>query len=472
MEDLAVDDLAKQEELAKKTSSSHLLALDVEETAKAAQPQEAQMAQPQPTQSEGTQAAQPVQGAQSAQTPSEEPTAQPAAQTTQKAQEAPAGEEPKDDLVKTPKEAQVASEAYKLSSLSTALEEEGKESKDFTRMDDHELGKEGLSWLKHVGINYGLPILKHVGSAIMFTAVQLVKFLFTSLGDIKNYISRRFDSYEDLQHEIAVLHNSVDDVKKDTAEGNFTDQKVIDSLKIEKSVDLKANMTSFSKFMTEVMTTMVTSSLEDFNQTANYVEQDLGSLNAKPSNILKLKELGSIVKPGTIEGYTDIPENTHSLISTDVLPGDIRLLLVVPKVGIDDEEAYVKAYQSSYSALVADASSYKHVTNISYLSKNELKAHLNELNKFMLACIKHKLLFEQLMSSKMKLRFSFKAYLNQIFNASKKLDVKTSMIELIYVKTIFAEKVYIKASMDMHDYAVRVLKANIKFAQSNIKHLQ
>ena len=75
-------------------------------------------------------------------------------------------------------------------------------------------------------------------------------------------------------------------------------------------------------------------------------------------------------------------------------------------------------------------------------------------------------------SSKLKLRFSFKTYLNQIFNSSEKLDVKSSLIELVYVKTIFAEKVYIRASMDMHDYAVRVLKANIKFAQANLKHLQ
>jgi hypothetical protein len=90
----------------------------------------------------------------------------------------------------------------------------------------------------------------------------------------------------------------------------------------------------------------------------------------------------------------------------------------------------------------------------------------------MLACIQHKVLFEQLMSSKLKLRFSFKTYLNQIFNSSEKLDIKSSLIELVYVKTIFAEKVYIRASMDMHDYAVRVLKANIKFAQANLKHLQ
>jgi predicted DNA-binding ArsR family transcriptional regulator len=144
----------------------------------------------------------------------------------------------------------------------------------------------------------------------------------------------------------------------------------------------------------------------------------------------------------------------------------------VPVNGIANEDAYVKAYQHSYTALVADTSSYKHANSIDYLSKSELKAYLEELNKLMLTCIEHKKLFEQLMNSKMKLRHSFKAYLNQIFHSSNKLDVKTSLIELIYVKTIFAEKVYIKGSMDIHDFAVRVLKANIKFAQDNLTHLQ
>jgi hypothetical protein len=292
------------------------------------------------------------------------------------------------------------------------------------------------------------------------------------LGDLKDYISRRFDSYESLQHEIAALHNSVDDVKKDKTDDTFTDQKTIDHLKIGGSVDLSKNNKAFQAFMTQVMIAMTKSSLEDFTQTSNYIKQDIGKLNAKPSNILKLRELGSIVKPGTIEGYTDIPDNTHSLISTDVLPGDVKLILVVPVSGITDEEAYVKAYQQSYTALVADSSSFKHITSISFMSKSELKAYLADMNKLMLACIQHKVLFEQLMSSKLKLRFSFKTYLNQIFNSSEKLDVKSSLIELIYVKTIFAEKVYIRASMDMHDYAVRVLKANIKFAQANLKHLQ
>jgi predicted DNA-binding ArsR family transcriptional regulator len=315
-------------------------------------------------------------------------------------------------------------------------------------------------------------ILKHVSTAVLFTAVHLVKFLFTSMGDLKDYISRRFDSYESLQHEVVALHKAVDEVKKDKAEGNFNDQKVLDHMKIGMSVDLKANNKAFSAFMTEVMSGMVKSSLEDFTQTMSFVKENVGNLNAKPSNILKLRELGSIVKPGTIEGYTDIPDNTHSLISSEVLPGDIKLLLVVPVVNIPDEDAYVKAYQHSYAALVADSGSYKHVTSMTFMSKSELKSYLADLNKMMLACIEHKILFEQLMGSKMKLRYSFKAYLSQIFNYSNKLDVKTSLIELVYIKTIFAEKVYIKASMDMHDYAVRVLKANIKFAQANLKHLQ
>ena len=491
IEELAIDELEKQEELARKTSSSHLLAFDIEESSKAQQaakePEAGQATQP--TQDAGSQDANAqdagsqdgsTQTGQSAQ----EPAAQDAGDESQKAQEPKKSQKSQDgeknksedgkdkdkaqdteEPVSTPQKAQVASEAYILPKAQIAKE----------YMDDQELGSKTLDfmkWFGMLGLKYGLVVLKNVGSAVLFTAVHLVKFLFTSMGDLKDYISRRFDSYEDLQHQLVALHKSLDSVKKDKAEGSYTSVKVIDQLKIGSSVDLKANNKAFSSFMNNTMSVLVKSSLDDFAQTMNFVQQDLGTVNAKPSNILKLKELGSIVKPGNLEGYTDIPENTHSLISDAILPGDVKLMLVVPVNGIADEDAYVKAYQHSYTALVADTSSYKHANSIAYLSKSELKAYLEELNKLMLACIEHKKLFEQLMSSKMKLRYSFKAYLNQIFHSSNKLDVKTSLIELIYVKTIFAEKVYIKGSMDIHDFAVRVLKANIKFAQDNLTHLQ
>jgi predicted DNA-binding ArsR family transcriptional regulator len=473
IEDLAIDELERQEELARKTSSSHMLAFDIDQSSKL--DEEAESTQSTDTQSvpdESTNQDVPVQdpGSESGQsvqdTTEDKPAQEPESQKAQefKDRDDQKSQEP-EAPVKSPKEAQVVSEAYRLPNPQIAKE----------YLTDEELGSKGvefIKWLGMLGIKYGIAILKHVGSAVLHTAVHLVKFLFTSLGDLKDYISRRFDSYESLQHEIAALHNSVDDVKKDKTDDTFTDQKTIDHLKIGGSVDLSKNNKAFQAFMTQVMIAMTKSSLEDFTQTSNYIKQDIGKLNAKPSNILKLRELGSIVKPGTIEGYTDIPDNTHSLISTDVLPGDVKLILVVPVSGITDEEAYVKAYQQSYTALVADSSSFKHITSISFMSKSELKAYLADMNKLMLACIQHKVLFEQLMSSKLKLRFSFKTYLNQIFNSSEKLDVKSSLIELIYVKTIFAEKVYIRASMDMHDYAVRVLKANIKFAQANLKHLQ
>jgi hypothetical protein len=248
--------------------------------------------------------------------------------------------------------------------------------------------------------------------------------------------------------------------------------KIVDQLKIGTSVDFTANLKAHSKFMSEVMTVMVKSSLEDFTQTKNIISQNLGNINAKPSNMMKLKELGSVVKPGELEGYTDLPENVQSLISTETLPGDIKLLLAVPVTNIADDDAYIKAYQHSYASLVADTKSYKQIANVNYMTKNELKAYLLSLNEMLLACIEHKKLFEQLMSAKMSLRYSFKAYMNQIIHSSNKLDLKSSFAELIYVKTIFAEKVYIQASMDLHDYSVKILKASIKFAQNNLGALE
>jgi hypothetical protein len=468
MEELEVEKLEQAEELARKTSSSAVLALNVKNSSIAQTPDETAddttSAQSQPSQDVSKQDVDSTQS-QQIQTPEKITDDDTAGQNDKKPQSTETQKSEDEEIVQTPEETKVTSEAYVLKKEDIALE----------YYTDDELGDKSAKfgeWLGMLGITYGVSILKHIGSAVLFTAVHLIKFLFTSLSDLKNYINRRFDSYEDLQHQVAALHNSMADIKKDKADGQFSDTKTIDHLKIGTSVDINANIKNYSKFMSEVMSAMVKSALEDFTQTKSIVSQDLGNFNTKPSNIIKLRQLGSIVKPGTLEGYTDLPENLQSLISSETLPGDVKLLLAVPITDIADDEAYIKAYQHSYASLVGDTASYKQIHNLNYMTKNELKAYLLSMNEMLLACIEHKKLFEQLMAVKMSLRYSFKAYMNQIVHSSNKLDVQNSFIELIYVKTIFAEKVYIQASMDMHDYSVKVLKASIKFAQVNLRALQ
>jgi len=83
----------------------------------------------------------------------------------------------------------------------------------------------------------------------------------------------------------------------------------------------------------------------------------------------------------------------------------------------------------------------------------------------------YKLLYETVAKKKKAIRYNFKSYFSNIIAADTKVSIGDSLLQYSYLKVVFADKVYLAAAIDLHDYSIKVLTNGIRLAKDNIKKL-
>lgn len=335
--------------------------------------------------------------------------------------------------------------------------------------------KESLSYLGYLGLTYGPTILSHVYKGVVYIMSKLIKLLFGSIDNLIKYTSRRLNSFANLKKDIEQLNKLLDEVEKsenkdDVSQYKYSNKKVINVLKIANSIDLLRNISSLKTFLQNSINDIDLSIKTELGAINHIIAFSNSNIVKTPTNIMNIKLSGQSFKEGILNGY----ENTNELLTQyyykDILPGDIRFILTVPKSGSMNDTEIIDAYNSSSSSLVIDSDSYRDVENIDYMEIDQLRKFLNELDSLCDIAISHNSIFNNIIKSKKNLRYGFRRYFTNIINSKNKISLKDSFLELVYLKVMFIDKVYITSMMDINDYTVRVITNSFSYIKDNIKH--
>lgn len=340
-----------------------------------------------------------------------------------------------------------------------------------------------VSSLGALGIAYGPKIASKAYKGVIYGFALLGKGLVISISSLTKYIERRTSAFDKLNKDIQIAKETLQliddkDAKEDTEELSsdsdepiiqFKDEKTINYLKIGESLDLSNNI--------ERLNTFVSDYVEKISK-AIHTENKVVNLAVERSNILRFPDPVEFLQYNfNLNGlgrysHSDDDSLTELFRSKEVMPGDVVLIAKLPNRKIKRVLDLRQAYKESDIHLELNKESFKVIEGVNYMTSQELSQFLDSLSKLCDLCISHQKYYEGIKKLKLKSRYSFKRYFDNLLDNKSKVGVEDSFIENMYMKNVFVDKVYIPAAMDIHDYAAKVISHGLSFAKSNLEHLR
>lgn len=333
--------------------------------------------------------------------------------------------------------------------------------------------KASASYLSELGIEYGPTIASKVYHGVLFVIAKLSKLIVVGIGKLASYRYRHKNSYEELMKKIEstkqIYENLQDTSGKEKKDHFFTNEKIINDLKVGSDVDMVKNVENFTSFVKDTIISLdiaIREEIAKIKHMAHLSSQTTAS--AVMADLLIDPSSKNIVK-GVLAGYEEPAEYVDSYISTQTVCGDIRLVGYFPKNNIKDVEEMRKAYNESKMFIGLDSSNFKQIDSIVYLDKKQVGLMLDKISILCGICLQHQQLYEKLLKEKSIFKSMLKSYFNALINSNQKLSLKDTSLELMYLKTAFVDKVYIPAAMDVHETCIKIINSSLTLCNESMK---
>lgn len=331
--------------------------------------------------------------------------------------------------------------------------------------------------LAMLGVTYTPIIATKLYKGVAYMMTHITKHLFKSIFTITKYIERRMNSINTLKNSITGLKHSIEQIKQskeqvDLTEFKYTQESTINALKIGDSVDFVANLSKLDVFLNETIIALDKRIQNEIASVRHIISSVTSGSAVLPSTALEVQKLSGSMEEGGIAGYINDNELLHFTHYKEVLPGDVVFLSLTPNELPNEMEQISKAYNASKMFFGINSDGYVKVSTIDHMNIEQLSEFVNSLDKLCSVCEQHQKLYENIKDLKLKLRFSFRDYFKMLIASSVKVSIKDSLVNLVYLKTIFTDKVYLVTAMDIHDYTAKTISSGISLAKDHIKRLQ
>jgi hypothetical protein len=327
--------------------------------------------------------------------------------------------------------------------------------------------------LSELGITYSPIILTKVYKGVLFLMSKIVSLLFNSISSLNKYIIRHNTSFSKLKEDISSIKKMLDELPESNGsiDSKFTNKRVIDCLVISDGVDIAANIGVLVDFIGPIVNKISDSINNDVSSIKHLISYSYNGVVKIPSSIMGPSSYDALLSSGSLKGYERSSDMVSSYHYQKTLPGNVLFIAQLPNDDLTELPDIIEAYNNSTMFLGYDADSYKVIDSIDYMSKEGLLNLLSKLDELCGLCIKDEVLYETILSKKKSLRYNFKNYFNALISKSDKVSIKDSLLEYVYLKSIFIDKVYTSTAIDIHDYTAKVITNALVYIKDNANKL-
>ncbi len=331
---------------------------------------------------------------------------------------------------------------------------------------------EGVKSIGYFGVTHGPDLLKKAYKGVIRAFDAIASGLIVSINFVNSYLERRSRSLDKLSSSIDALQQAVSSIEDMSSlqDEQFTTAEVINGLKISNSVDFVSNIKVLETCVVKVVNGIDAKIRNDTIGTSHLIAQS-GAFRTQPDVLMAVGPFSTSLKKETVDGYKHNEDLTISYKYSESLPSDAVLMAFLPKEDLNGIEQISHAYEDSKIFLGLDMSTFKSIEKVDYMTKPQLQEFLKELRVLCDVCIKQRKVYTDLLESKKRLRFTFKNYFTKLASGDRKVTVKESLVQYVYLKSTFIDKVYLVGLTHVHDYAAKTIRYGIRFTQEHVKKL-
>jgi len=314
-------------------------------------------------------------------------------------------------------------------------------------------------------------LTKLVFKGVLYIFGRLGYAMAVSMTALEQTIRRQKESFSRLEDRIAEARKALEavEVPEGDLTGDFGNVKVLNRLKIKGEVNLLQSLPQATAFVNQTFDGISKSVRADLQSIRYLIElfKD-GTISNAPKAMVISTHIPGLVE-GTVAGYDQYDETVTPFRLNRTLPGDIVLAGFFPRQDLEDISLTAKAYNNSMLFLAIDKEDYQEVLTTPFLSKEDLSKILDLLEELREAGVKHQVFYEDLKDQKLKLRYVYHRYFEDITKKQKKVSISDSLAEYVYLRNNFIDRVYLPGAMDTHTYIVRLITSTLTFVEKNLK---
>lgn len=335
-----------------------------------------------------------------------------------------------------------------------------------------EIIKDSIVTLGKVGIHYTPIALSGLYKGTIYGITQLIRGLLSSHEAVVSYYTRHVHTFQSLQEDIHKLQKVLDTIEapKENEIGQYSKVKVINALKIQDSTDIAANING----LTQSLGTTIDAISKSVNRDIGYIKNLVALVTSR-----NIKDQYTPIEEIPIKHYLtekplpgfDQSEYVSSYQMDTTLPGDIRVVGILPTVTGDNIDRYTKAYNQSSLMLWLDPNSFTEIDSIPYASVDQIKATLDALNGLCNEAIKQVEFYEHIQRDQKNLKYLFRIYISSVVSSKSKMKSSVSLIDFINLKSMSIQRLYIPFAIDMHEYTIKIVQSGLRYCEDQINRV-
>ena len=331
--------------------------------------------------------------------------------------------------------------------------------------------------LVFIGLTVTPFVLGHLYRGVLAVIVRLIKLVTFAFRSLSTFMDRHFNSFEEIEKSVASAlsglegKKEVDDRQDAFAALRFDNQRTIGALKTGTEWNPQQGLENLNQFLASFIPEMDKAFKAEVTSARSIMYVSQQGAQRLPEKLLKANIGIQSLSEGSTPGYACESGYVSSYRSKTALPGDAVVVGHLPKTDLTELSELIKAYNDSQLFLGVDQTQAVEVEQVPYLEKQAIESLLKTVSQIAALCKGHQKTYEDIQRAQSELQYSVKNHIKWLLSQARKISMSESFIEQIYLKATFADRVYLTAMMDLHDYTRHTLLAAVKYAEACSKKL-
>lgn len=335
------------------------------------------------------------------------------------------------------------------------------------------IGAAGI--LAQIGMKYGPTVFSALKTGVVYLFLRSVKALLKTTISAFDAAKRSYRSFSKHKSAIAKLRETLDVLKKEgktlDTSSSFIDKQALNWFAVNRKPGVLASAQAMKVFLTETVKHIDESIMHDTKTVKRLIDLSATGVRGDVTSYLNVSSFSGQYLKKNVKGHEVDPELVDNYVYGTVLPDNILFVANLPKRGLMDMEAITKAYRASGVFLTVDPSFSMGIDKVDYMDIEGLSRFLDVLEGICDQGLAHIDFYKRVRKESEALKFGYRHYYQRLAASEDKVSVQDSLVEYVYLKQFFINKVYLPGAMDIHDYAAAYLTRALRYVKSNLKQV-
>lgn len=319
--------------------------------------------------------------------------------------------------------------------------------------------------------------LKYISAAVIWIYGKSVKMaMATAVMIVERYkrfktsLAKRTKEINSLRDTLVIMkaRSEVYTPDEDAPEPMYKDAKIIQWFTVGGKVSPLAATEAVAKFTELVVAALNRGMVKELQDLQNLLSYNQHGVQGDMLYLLRVQPSPAVFLKKSVKGYTNDLDILDTYVYGGQLPNSFLFLGNFPKPELRDLESVTTAYRKSGMMFGIAPDVALPPEEIPCLTIEQAIKLLNELERLCGLVAKQASFYKDAEAKVNGLKTNYRHFYENLVSIQERKTLHETMVEYVYLKQMFASRVYIPAVMDVHDFVDDFITHTLRYVKASI----